>query len=296
VRTVKAVFVEALKRAAEFTGPVVTSMRHRDGTVACGAAAFVVVNDEGWIVTAAHVLNASVVFDQHRQELAAYELRVQQIDASGATQKAKNKQLRSLPTNDKWITNMSYWWARDGISITDVKILEGADLAIGKVDPFDPAFVKTYPTFKVPPDMEPGRSLCRLGYPFYEISATYDSAADVFALAPGTLPIPRFPLEGIFTRNIAVEIDPAPPVPIRLLETSTPGLRGQSGGPIFDVDGRVWGIQTHTAHFPLGFSPEVTDANGRTTVENQFLNVGQGVHSETVVAFLAHHGVTVATA
>lgn len=37
------------------------------------------------------------------------------------------------------------------------------------------------------------------------------------------------------------------------IETSTPRLRGQSGGPIFDVNGAIWAIQSQTHHLKLGF-------------------------------------------
>ena len=77
-----------------------------------------------------------------------------------------------------------------------------------------------------------------------------------------------------------------------LLETSSPGLRGQSGGPIFDTDGRVWALQSRTTHLPLGFSPEV-EVNGKEVTEHQFLNVGWGVHSETIIDFANLHGVAV---
>ena len=49
-------------------------------------------------------------------------------------------------------------------------------------------------------------------------------------------------------------------------------------------------MQSRTAHLPLGFSPEVT-AGGQTTVEHQFINVGQGVHVRTMLEFFARHGV-----
>ena len=70
--------------------------------------------------------------------------------------------------------------------------------------------------------------------------------------------------------------------------------RGQSGGPIFDTDGHVWGIQSRTAHISLGFDP-VIEVGGQAATEHQFLNVGVGASSDTVVAFLRHIGVDAAT-
>ena len=75
-----------------------------------------------------------------------------------------------------------------------------------------------------------------------------------------------------------------------LFETSAPGLRGQSGGPIFDGDGRIWGIQSETTSYELGFSPEV-----KGEPEHQFLNVGKAVDSSTVCSFLDGLGVSYQT-
>ena len=61
------------------------------------------------------------------------------------------------------------------------------------------------------------------------------------------------------------------------IETSSPGLRGQSGGPLVDVNGNVCGIQVNTYHYPLDFQGIARD---------QFLNVGRAVHVESVTAFL----------
>lgn len=66
---------------------------------------------------------------------------------------------------------------------------------------------------------------------------------------------------------------PRPNFPLALIETSSPGLKGQSGGPIFDKEGTVFGIQSRTMHFPLGFAPPVQDGTARHK-EHQFINVG----------------------
>jgi len=51
----------------------------------------------------------------------------------------------------------------------------------------------------------------------------------------------------------------------------------------------VLGIQSHTRHLPLGFSPKIK--KGDTEVEeNQFLNVGIGAHAESILAFLDKFG------
>src|SRR5690606_19258234 len=137
----------------------------------------------------------------------------------------------------------------------------------------------------------PGTSLCRLGYPFHAAMADYDEDNDMFRLAPNTLPIPRFPIEGIYTRAIITDQQYTPEHRLKFIETSSPGLRGQSGGPIFDKHGTVWGIQSHTTSLDLGFKPTVKDGK-RDIVENQFLNVGVGTHPEVIVTMLNKLGVS----
>lgn len=127
-----------------------------------------------------------------------------------------------------------------------------------------------------------------------ELSPTFDEATSNFALPPDQTSLALFPIEGIFTRilNITAQGGGAGnyPFPLMFVETSTPGLRGQSGGPTFDWDGAIWAIQSQTRHLPLGFSPEIKHG-GTAQKEHQFLNVGMGVHVETVLGFLNQKGV-----
>ena len=49
------------------------------------------------------------------------------------------------------------------------------------------------------PDYQPGRSLCRLGFPFHDIVPIFDEERNAFLLPEGALPIPFYPIEGMFT-------------------------------------------------------------------------------------------------
>jgi S1-C subfamily serine protease len=80
----------------------------------------------------------------------------------------------------------------------------------------------------------------------------------------------------------------------KFIETSTPGLRGQSGGPLFDVKGEIWGIQSRTVHLELGFSPKKKDGP-REIVEHQFMNVGLAAHVSHLVELFRQHGVQFAS-
>jgi hypothetical protein len=100
-------------------------------------------------------------------------------------------------------------------------------------------------------------------------------------------------MDGIFTRNLSGG-QSADGYPLQFVETSSPGLRGQSGGPTLDKDGVVWAIQSQTQSIPLGFRPTWKDENGKDVEEHQVLNLGMGVHPETLQALFARHGVNVA--
>ena len=61
---------------------------------------------------------------------------------------------------------------------------------------------------------------------------------------------------------------------------------------MFDVDCRVWGIQSRTHHLDLGFSPKVASPAGET-VEHQFLNVGIATHPSELLDLAAEKGVRI---
>lgn len=230
-------FADAYKLASCFTLPVVISERFFDKTVECGCGAFIVINDEGWIITVAHLWNSWFTFQKDTNEINDYKKAIQDIQQDQKlNEKTKRKKIARLKTKPKWITDHSFWWGHDGVELKDIRLLPEGDLVIGRLDPYDPEYVESYPVFKNPTDLSVGTSLCKLGFPFYQIKATFNEA-NRFELAPGTLPLPRFPIEGIYTRNIIAGKSNDGKYNIKFLETSSPGLRGQSGGPIFDVKG-----------------------------------------------------------
>ena len=287
------VFRRAYDLASEFIVPVVISLRFHDGSVTCSVGTGVVVNEDGWLLTAAHMLQPlQPVHEADQGEIAAYDAEAQRMEA-GPARRAASASGATGSRGAAFVRNCSYWFGVDGWEIPSWETLPEADLAVGKPGGFDPGQVGGVPVFQVD-GMGPGASLCRLGFPFHAVEASYDEAADRFELAANTLPIPRFPNEGIMTRFFHDDTATRVLFDVRFVETSSPGLRGQSGGPIFDTDGHVWGIQAHTTHVPLGFDPEL-EIGGRKVVEHQFMNVGVGASGDTVVAFLEHVGVSVAT-
>jgi hypothetical protein len=79
------------------------------------------------------------------------------------------------------------------------------------------------------------------------------------------------------------------------IEMSTPGLRGQSGGPLFDNNGTVYGMQFSTKHLHLGFDMVDKEIMVNTSTKKindyAFLHLGQCIHVKAIKSFLQQHGV-----
>jgi len=287
-------FSTALKSVEKYTLPVILSKRLANGSINSGCGSFIVVNSDGWILTAAHIIHEAIIAQQHAIARGEYDVRCQAIESdSSLTIKQKRKERGRLAYNPEWIVNHSFWWGGLPALISNFMFDSLADLAIGRLEPFDAAWISDYPVFKNPAENMPsGTSLCRLGYPFHAITATYDQATDRFTLGPGVLPVPRFPNDGIHTRLINM-LSPDGSRQASFIETSTPGLRGQSGGPIFDKNGHVWALQSQTNSLELGFTPTVKQGN-KEIVEHQFMHVGWGSHVANIIKIFRDHNVAFA--
>ncbi len=287
-------FSKAYDIARSFVIPIVVSSRAGNGNCSSAIGTAVVVNHDGWILTSAHILQ---LIEQQRESIVTWrayrrQLRELEKDTTSASPHRKKRLHHMDRPRLESTQNNSVWWGKDGVEIFDVQMDTSADLATGRLEPFDPDFVRNYPVFKTPgSDYRPGRSLCRLGFAFHEIVPTFDEENNAFVLPPGSVPLPLFPLDGLFTRVLRA---PAPMGARNSLgifiETSSPGLRGQSGGPIFDADGAVWALQSHTRQYALGFAPRAPGAPSGQ-VEHQFLNAGVGVHAQAILAFLDQNGI-----
>jgi hypothetical protein len=282
-------FKDAFAIARQFTLPIVLFKLDGESKCTAGIATFVVVNPDGWIVTAYHILDQLLKLQQQTTDSSAFEAEHARLKVDLTLDKReRQKAIRNL----KWPAKTDAraygaWWGRDAVQITKWFAVPIVDLAIAKLEPFDPAWVTTYPTFKDPSkDFEPGVSLCKLGFPFHTITPSWDAASGQFQLPPSALPMPLFPIDGIFTRTVVHSVPAGatvPAHPLQSIETSSPGLRGQSGGPTFDTKGTIWGIQSRTAHYALGFD----HAGGK----DEFFNVGLGVHPATMLPFFDANGV-----
>jgi hypothetical protein len=161
------------------------------------------------------------------------------------------------------------------------------DVALLKFSNFTALSPTSFPLFAANGgDLKQGRFLCRLGFPFPEFSNFgYDSGSDTIDWNDqGREQTPQFPIEGMVTRHLAGSSGG-----IVGFEMSTPGLRGQSGGPAFDTQGRIWGMQAATAHLDLNFDVDmevVRDGRRKRIRDNAILHVGHCVHVDVLKDFM----------
>ncbi len=178
-------------------------------------------------------------------------------------------------TDPKWITNHSFWFGDDAVRLSKIIVDRKVDLALMKLE--NVRGIENVPAFRSPDSIAPGTSLCRMGFPFSNIKTEFNTETKNFSLSKNALPIPFFPNDCIHTRNISMGKGPQG-LDVLYLETSTPGYKGQSGGPVFDTEGRVCGMQVRNNYIALGKPPEISPMGGENPME-EYASLGVAVHS-----------------
>jgi hypothetical protein len=283
-------FKDAYEIAKKYTHPVVVTLRFFDKTIEGALGSFIILNEDGWLMTAAHNFEASFAFNQHQKELQEYNDKIQKINTNKQLNVGKRKSLlRAIKPNKKWVTNFSILLSGKQVKIEEFFIYGKHDIAFFRINKLALKDQKIFPKIIDPTKIKSGTSLCKLGFPFVEFKPTFNEQSNQFELPQDLLPLPLFPIEGLYTRNLlSNEVDSG--VKIQYLETSSPGLKGQSGGPIFDNEGIIYAVQSKNVTIPLGFTGSVK-IKGKIIEENQFLNVGIGVHPETLIYFMDKHNI-----
>lgn len=290
-------FVDAIERINTFTRPLHSIIRlYGHGDIIPGSATLFFVNEEACAVTCKHVaeliLTADTIYRNYLNFLGERRplARDDKHYAKHLTRLEEKFQLR--PESMIRIRN-NFHNCVDVFSELQVDMHPTVDLALIRFKGYSRTLYTSFARFlKDSSQIKPGRSLCRLGYPFPDFTNFRFNPAidDIEWTTDGRSSSPPFPIDGIVTRLIS-ELNGD----ISGVEISTPGLRGQSGGPLFDTRGVIYGLQSATRHLHLGFDIEDREVlvNGRKAkVSNYpFLNVGQCVHVDVIKRFLRERGV-----
>ncbi|SKC10396.1 trypsin-like peptidase domain-containing protein [Dyadobacter psychrophilus] len=289
-------FVEAIEKVDQYTRPIHFILRYYTGSdIVPGTATLFFVNENGFAITCRHVaqqiLYASSIYENFLKFKS--ELRKFEKDPGFETQRGflENKYRINGDNPIRILFNfINCVTAYKGMAI---HLHPTQDLAIIHFREFESKQYQGYARFlKDSRQVKQGRYLCRLGYPFPEFTNyQYNkNTGDIEWLNTGRINTPSFPIDGIITRHIGESNG------VVGIEMSTPGLRGQSGGPLFDKNGIIYGMQSSTRHLHLGFDQvnrEVITEGHRKRVSNYpFLNVGQCVHVDVIKQFLREKKVT----
>ena len=289
-------FIKAIEDIQKFTRPVHTIVRYYGNDFATpGTGTFFFVNDQGMAITCRHIANNIINTDAINQRYGTIK---KEKDSFGTKIDGKyKKQVAALEAKYGLVNQETVIQIKNTImdsfdSITTIDCIAHPtlDLAILKFNGFSKILYSSHATFiKNSADIRQGKYLCRYGYPFPEFNNfRYDPVQDDIEYIPtGIVGTPAFPLDGIVTRHLTDGKQ------IVGIEMSTPGLRGQSGGPLFDTNGFIYGMQYATNHLHLGFdmkNKEITSEGKKIRVTNQpFLHVGHCVHVDRIKEFLTQH-------
>lgn len=288
-------FVNAVESVSRFTRPIHSITRNYGSTrVSPGSATLFFVNDDGDAVTCRHVAEQLINAENVSQQYALFiqsRFRLKNDAHYDSNLKELEQQFNYKPDTIIQIKN-NFFNSFDKITGFDCHIHPQFDIAILRFKGFQKKYYSGYATFiGSSSEVKQGKSLCRLGYPFPEFTNfEYNYQADDIQWATTGQPhSPSFPIDGIVTRLMLQHGR------IGGIEMSTPGLRGQSGGPLFDDKGVIFGIQSSTRHLHLGFDLEnfeIPSGSATKKITNTpFLHVGQCVHADVIKEFLSQHNV-----
>jgi hypothetical protein len=284
-------FVEAIQKVAGFTRAIHSiSRNYLSQKVERGAATLFFVNEDGWALTCKHVAQWIAQADVINKKFSQYQEERRGLSAQLAKTVAKKLGLDESKTFEMRITFV------DCVDkIQNIRFFNHPeyDLALLKFEGFEKGVYTGNAVFlKEDQEVQPGQMLCRLGFPFPEFSNfQLNLEKDCLEwINTGQARSPRFPLEGMVTRFLGDKNGK-----IHGIEMSTPGLRGQSGGPMFNSDGIIVGMQSRTKHLHLGFDIEEKEiiAHGKLKKVNDyaFIHLGECIHVSVIKEFMTQHGV-----
>ena len=284
-------YKKAVKNNSKYLKPFVQGIKlYGSNEIQTNVGTMIVVNEDGVLLTCKHVAeeiyNTKILSESYPNLLSIL---------STMNEDEVKKFLEENHINDDTAVLSIINWMFQVKEGTNIQVIlhPVLDLAIIKFEgkKFQ---LESYPVFskKLP---EQGQSVCKLGYAFPMINIfEYDSKKQCIVFKKnGILELPLFPMDGIVTRHINMEVDNNRYDNV-CFETSSPGFRGQSGGPIFDPNGVIYGIQSVTSHMDLNFDINADVKRGnkiKKVSSTPFINFGIGISSIEIIKFLEENNI-----
>lgn len=288
-------FTEAIQTVSRFTRAIHTISRYYGSSeIVPGASTIFIVNKEGWALTCKHVVQLLTSPTRINNAYDTFRKEVEKIKDTEDFEKKKAALEERYKYTSASIVEMrnNLIDCVDKTSSFKFHLHPKYDLALIKFEGFTRLFCNNFPVFQSDESyLKQGRFLCRLGYPFPEFTNyRYNSAKDLIEwTSDGMSRSPVFPIEGMITRFLSDKTR------IYGIEMSVPGLRGQSGGPLFNKEGIVQGMQFATKHLHLGFDIEDKEirvrGNKKRVKDYAFLHLGHCIHVSVLKEFMLEKGV-----
>ena len=288
-------FIQAIETVANFTRPIYTIHRNYDSQlIQAGASTLFFVNADGWALTCRHVADLIVGAEQLRKKRKDFENELL-IHKGKKNIKQFTKELErkyGYSKKETFEIQNLFFNCIEGPLEFEILGSKDYDVALIHFKNFTNLVCTSFPVFAANGrELKQGKYICRLGFPFAEFSNyEYDISTNQLKWTKnGKSETPRFPIEGMVTRRLT-----DPQGNVMGFELSTPGLKGQSGGPAFDTNGVIWGMQSSTAHLDLDFDIDQIVIRGGTkkkVTDSAFLHVGQCIHVDILKNFMRENGV-----
>ena len=248
-------FSNAINEISKFTRPILFVERLNSDKLVPGSATLFFINEDGYALTCKHVVANIINVANH-----------------------SNRAIFKFDGCYKSINNIT------------VIMHPKYDLAIIKFDGILPLY-NGHAYFKKDCNITPGKFLVRSGFAFPEFdNYKIDIQSDKLIFTKnGNQNTPLFSNEGMVTRLVSDK------GLIKGIELSTPGIKGTSGGPLYDENGVIYGVQSISKHYHLGFDiiNQNTLINGEyKQISNYpFISLGECVSLNIIKEFLKENNI-----
>lgn len=275
-------FKSSIRKNSKFLIPYVEGIKYYGSDeIEHGIGTMIILNDHGDVLTCKHIAERFIENDQLGRR---YHEMINKLKNANNRERREIEKKYNLKKDSVVLTNINLPFNVDRNTNIDIIMHKFLDIAVIRFGGYKTDLV-SYPVFsKSLP--EQGQSVCKLGFAFPEYSLfEYSHGQENIVIKNDKVTsFPLFPMDGIVTRLVMDRNNK-----ITMFETSTPGLRGQSGGPIFSPEGLIYGIQSLTKHLDLNFDVNQTVKRGYETKNvsfTPFINLGVGVASTEIIKFL----------
>ncbi len=285
-------FANAIERVGDYTRPFVYISRNYGETVASlHSATLFFVNEEGFAVTTRDVAKTILTSPAVNAKYNKFKQTIKQFPNDSKRYSLIKKQELLFGYSTGVTVNVKCNFKNCVSPITEITchIHKNYDVAIVQFKGFDTTYYKNFAVFADNANtVRQGEMLCRVGFPYPEVPGViYNSITDDIEWSDvNSINTPRFPTEGMVTRLVGSNGS------VTGIELSTPGIKGQNGAPLFDVNGVVYGMHIETRRLSMGYSFNEKGVvyNGKDAYP-AFIYVGHCVSAEIIKSFLDENGV-----